>query len=367
VSLVDVAPTLLREVGAPVPADMQGKPLQDLMLPAGAAEGWGDRKIYSESEYGEFAFSWSPLYAWRTGKYLFVAAPDRELYDQGLDPKTEHNLASANPAVADTLLSQLAAFQKRTGSAVEVDPNVNHTASQTLAALGYVSSAGVLSKGIEDVKGVDPKTRVEAANLQHKGLQDSLGADLEIAIEELQKSLQLEPNAKGAYLALGRSYRRLKDYDHAIPALRKAVELLPNLDAAQYELGRTLAEAGKWDEALPAFRAAVADNPKEREWHYDLAFAYEKTKQFPEAIEEFKKTVHLDPDHFRANLRLGRLLGMNGKSAEALPFLEKAAKLQPDSVEVHMYLANVYAALKQTARSEREQSLVERLKEAQPN
>jgi Flp pilus assembly protein TadD len=53
---------------------------------------------------------------------------------------------------------------------------------------------------------------------------------------------------------------------------------------------------------------------------------------------------------------------MKGSAAEALPFLQKAAKVNPDSADAHMYLANVYAQLKQTSQAEKERALVERLK-----
>jgi arylsulfatase A-like enzyme/Tfp pilus assembly protein PilF len=366
VALVDVAPTLLQEAGAGIPVSMQGKSLLALMTAAGTSgtgeKIWGDRKIYSESEYGKVAFNWSPLYGWRAGKYFYVAAPNRELYDQGLDPAAERNLATASQAIADTLLSQLADFQKKTSSAPDAKAEISNVGSESLSALGYLPSLGIVSKGVEDVGGVDPKSKVGSANLLHNGLLDSQDVNPEKAIGELEQVLQEEPNARMAYLAVGRCYLRLKQFDKALPALRKASETMPGLGAAQYELGRALVESGKWDEAAPAFEAALVNNPMESEWHFNLAVVYERTRRLPEATSEFRTTLRLNPDHFRANLLLGRLLGMKGSAAEALPFLQKAAKVNPDSVDAHMYLANVYAQLKQTSQSEKERALVERLK-----
>jgi Flp pilus assembly protein TadD len=57
---------------------------------------------------------------------------------------------------------------------------------------------------------------------------------------------------------------------------------------------------------------------------------------------------------------------MKGSAAEALPFLQKAEKLNPDSADAHMYLANVYAQLKQMGQAEKERALVERLKSKPP-
>jgi arylsulfatase A-like enzyme/Flp pilus assembly protein TadD len=370
VALVDVAPTLLRQAGFAPPSSMQGKSLLPLMEAQATRntdeKKWGDHKIYSESEYGKVAFNWSPLYSWRTGKYLYVAAPDRELYDQETDPGAMRNLASANHAIADTLIAQLTAFQRKTGTSPDSKKEVSRQGAESLSALGYLAPSGVVSKGVEDVVGVDPKGRVGTANLLHKGLLDSQDVNPEPAIAELEQALQEEPNARMAYLALGRCYLRLKQFDKALPMLHKASETMPGLGAAQYELGRALVESGKWEEAAPVFEAALVDNPKEAEWHFNLAVVYERTHRLPEAMAEFRTTLKLNPDHFRANLLLGRLLGMKGASAEALPFLQKAAKLDQDSVDAHMYLANVYAQLKQTSQAEKERAWVERLKSKRP-
>lgn len=367
VGLVDVAPTLLEICGVAVPSAMQGKSLVPLIRAKEKENhSWGDRKIYSESEYGKVAFNWSPLYAWRVDKYVFVAAPERELYDQSVDPEAANNLASAKKGIADTLLDELRRFQKSTSSTRNTAAEMSSRGVESLAALGYAALSGHASRGVEDVGGVDPKGKIEIANLLHEGLMHSQDPNPQQAVAELEKAIQLEPNARMAYLALGRSYRRLKQVDKAIPMLRKAAETMPGLGLAQYELGRTLVENGDWSDAIPAFEAATADNPEEVEWHFDLAVLYERKQLFPEAMREFRDTLKYDPKHFRANLLLGRLLGMKGDASEALPFLQTAAKIQPDSVDAHTYLANVYSMLKRTTEYAREQEIVKKLKSKSP-
>jgi arylsulfatase A-like enzyme/Tfp pilus assembly protein PilF len=368
VGLVDVAPTLLQLSGFVPPAGMQGQSLLPLMETKQKNEKrWGDRRIYSESEYGKVAFNWSPLYAWRTDKYLFVAAPERELYDQNTDPDAQRNIAFENKGVADTLVNQLAQFQKETSSAAGTKADIGDGGSDSLAALGYVASSGAVSRGIEDVGGVDPKGKVVIANGLHKSLLDSQDPDPQAAIAGLEKIIEQEPNTRMAYLVLGRCYRRLKQPDKAIPMLRKAAETMPRFGAAQYELGRTLVETGDWAGAIPAFEAAVADSPQQAEWHFDLAVIYERTQRLPEAMAQFRETLKRDPNHFRSNLLLGRLLGMQGNAAEGLPYLLQAVKIDPKSVEAHTFLANVYTELGQTRNAELERAKVEHLKSGPAN
>ena len=104
VRLVDVAPTLLQEAGVTIPKEMQGESLESLMKSAPVGEGSVspkstpaakknesdarlDRAAYAETDYPHRAFGWSSLRALRTGKYLYIQAPERELYNQSTDEK----------------------------------------------------------------------------------------------------------------------------------------------------------------------------------------------------------------------------------------------------------------------------------------
>jgi len=111
VGLVDLAPTLLQELGIAPPATMQGASLVTLMKmnPGGpqataktVVNSVSDRPQYAETDYPRRAFGWSSLRAWRAGKYLYIDAPKRELYDQVADPNAAHNLVNSAPTVADT-------------------------------------------------------------------------------------------------------------------------------------------------------------------------------------------------------------------------------------------------------------------------
>jgi len=72
----------------------------------------------------------------RTGKYLYVQAPRRELYDEAADPKSEHNLATEMKAVADTVGDRLETFRQKTSSKREAPRMSEDPAAQAkLAAL----------------------------------------------------------------------------------------------------------------------------------------------------------------------------------------------------------------------------------------
>ena len=364
VRLVDVAPTILEAAGSAVPTVMQGESLVGLMKrTAGGASVPGvdvDRPAYAESDYAHRAFGWSALRAWRTGKYLYVDAPERELYDQTADPGALHNLAPNAQAVANTMQAQSDEFRRKTARVESARANLSPEQSESLRALGYIgtdSSATAEDGG----RGPDPKGKIDIADLLDQALVSIQEQEFEAAIPKLQEVLKAEPNTALAYLELGRAYVHLGEAEKALPFLRTAVDKLPDDALARLNLGRALVETGHWAEAAPEFEAALRNNPSSADLHFYLAVVYERSDKIPAAMKEFRATVQRKPDHFRANLLLGRLLGMQGDGAEALPYLRQAAKLDPQSVEAHMFLANVYGQLGQTRNAERERIEVERL------
>jgi choline-sulfatase len=369
VGLVDVAPTLLGAAGVQVPTAMQGGSLLNLLKaqghrgqPAGdpARPETAERPAYAETDYPNRAFGWSSLRAWRAGRYLYVDAPHRELYDEVSDPKALHNLANASAAVADTLESQLVEFRRKTSSAAPTTPAImTPEQAEQLQALGYVTS--VQSGAGYKQGGPDPKEKIKIANLLHHAL---LAVDNELyqdAIPQLERVLKEEPSLPLANLELGRALNGLERYHQALPWLRKAVELNPQLGRTHFELGVALGETGDWEGSATQFESAVAHAPDSDDLRFYLGMAYDRIGRASDAENSFRNALRINPDHYRASLLLGRLLGIQNKPSEALPFLQKAVSLQPQSPDAHKFLANVYIELGQQQNARHEQAEADRL------
>jgi tetratricopeptide (TPR) repeat protein len=348
--LVDVAPTILQEAGLPIPKEMQGESLSASMKPvpkgsAAAATTPEDRSAYAETDYPHRAFGWSSLRAIRTGKYLYIRAPERELYNQSADPEAAHNLAPSSKAVADTVGSQLEDFRAKTSQTLLDLAKPDAEQMQKLQALGYVASDSAETKDSQKLSGTDPKTKIEVSNLLHDAMFDVEDARYEEAIPLLKKALAEQPELPVANMQYGIAQARLKNYSEAVGPLQKAVKLMPDNGQGHYELGLALFETGDWKGAAPEFEAAVTRAPKWADAQFSLASVYARTDRVPDAMEHLDICLGLDPDHYRANLLRGRILSLQHKPAEALPNLKKAAEVQPDSREAHLFLADAYEQL----------------------
>ena len=305
---MDVTPSILRAVHLPVPAAVQGQSLLNFMT-SGEAPSGGEHPAYAESSYGHLSFGWSSLRAWRTGKYLYIEAPERELYDQSVDPLAAHNMAAESKPVVDTAAAQVAEFLHKTKSESTARTNLSPEQAESLHALGYMSSDSSVSNHADGESGPDPKQRIATANLFYEALVDA----------ENERYLEAVPVAgtgdktggteyPTAYLQLGRAYMALKDYQKAVEPLRNLVEKKPDDAFARYEFGCALVKTGNWVEATPQFEAAVTQMKGSAMMHFYLALVYQRTSRGTEALTEFQDALRFDPDHFPANLLLGRQL-----------------------------------------------------------
>lgn len=363
VGLVDVTPTILEVAGIAIPKEIQGESLLQA-IKSGASGKNANRPIYSETDYPHRAFKWSSLRALRTEKYLAIEAPRPELYDQTDDPKATKNLASSAPAVANTLIAQAETFRQQTAAELATAAKLDPSQAEKLRSLGYIggdSGAGHEGK----IGGIDPKDRIEVANLMHDGILEVEQGEYQSAISKLEQVIKTEPDSAIAYVQLGTAWTRLKDYQKALPILQKAVELKADSGLAQYELGLALFETGNWKEAAPQFEQAVARSPRWADAHFSLASVYARIDRVPEAMQELDQALALNPNHYRANLLRGRLLSLLGKPDEALPNLHKAAEVEPTSREAHQFLADAYAQLGRSAEEKQERIRAENAKPAE--
>ena len=361
VELVDVMPTLLDAVGMKPPAAMQGASFLGLIKADDAAMGaWRDRPAYAQADYPHLTYEWSALQSWRTGKYLYVQAPRRELYDQPADPLAEHNLAASSPAVADTLAAKMQGFRDKTSSHRESQKTIaDPEAEQKLAALGYVSASSHSSSPSD--QGPDAKDKVASLHLIEKlptVLEDGRFRE---ALPILLDLMTKEPNMSQLYLKLAGTYMALRQYEKAIPVLRQALDLYPGNIGVEMNLAKALLETRDFEGAAAVSKAVVEKAPLRLTAHTFLQTAYFESKHYPEAIKACEELLVDLPDDYNSNLILGLSLAQSGEREAALPKLQKASEVHPRAPQPHMALAVVDDKLGRAADAERERSETVRL------
>ena len=357
VSLVDIAPTILRAAAVDVPGEMKGRNL--------LAPGTSVADIYAETQYPRVA-GWSPLQALTDGRWMAVRSSSAiELYDLRNDPHEERDVASAQTATAAAMAARIDAIH---ASGKTSKPTVAPDTQERLRALGYVASSVQPAVG---ANATNPARMIERWNQFEEAL--SLLGDRPAAAAPILARLVSE-NRDGPVFQTTYA-RALKDTGQiraALAAYRDAARRWPTDATLLHDLAVTAREAGELDEARRADEAAVAIapsspiahngaglvaidqhrpadavrefvratalDPTNASYWTNLGNARREVRDFAAAEQAYRRALDLDARGSDAANGLGVLLVESHRPAEAVPWLERAVAASPDFVEARLNL-----------------------------
>jgi len=124
--------------------------------------------------------------------------------------------------------------------------------------------------------------------------------NIELAIAEYEKVLQLDPQNGAAYNALGYAFLRQKDYDAAEQNFKKYVEGARDDPNAYDSLGDCYAERGMINEAMAQYQKALETDSTFSASRFKLAEEYEKKQMTEKAIFHYEQIIALTPADIRA-------------------------------------------------------------------
>jgi tetratricopeptide (TPR) repeat protein len=167
------------------------------------------------------------------------------------------------------------------------------------------------------------------------------------AVAQYQKALEINPNYLAAHYNLGNALFRKGQQDEAIAEYQKALEINPNDAEAHINLGNALFQKEELDEAVGQFQKALEINPNDAEAHYDLGNALFQKGQLEEAVAQFQKALEIDPNSFATHYNLGVALFQKGRLDEAIMQFQEVLRLKPDFSPAQDTLAKVQALVRQ--------------------
>ena len=354
---IDILPTVLDLVRAPIPSGLRGRSLRAAL--GGNEAGVADRLIYAESLAGRFRFGGPGKFALARMEYRYIRDGREEVTgiedgQAALPPSEAAETAEASEGVRlreelDRLLEGRPVGQPMEIAAADEDH---------YAALGYLGGA-------------------------------RLTAAASASIEPGEEALVVETHRAAAMLASQKSYTT------AIDILRGIASAYPQMAVTQYQLGMLLSRAGRLEEAVTAFRVAASmepDNPfipvalagvllrahryddageraalavalAERHNAWARAAAYEMAARVALALDDGQRAEAFgeaaereDPGMPVARFVRGRRLHAEGRYEEALlPFEEAAAVLMREGralEELYWYLGETLGRLDRYSEAE---------------
>ena len=345
---IDILPTVLDLVRAPIPSGLRGRSLRAVL--GGDEAGVADQPIYAESLAGRFRFGGPGKFALASVDYRYVRDGREEPLEEPTD--LDDGQATLSPPEASEAARLRAELDRLLeGRPVDQPEKIAAADEDRYAALGYLG--GALIAGAESAP-----------------------------IEPGEEALVVETHRAAAMLA-GQKF-----YTTAIDLLRDIARAHPQMAVGQYQLGMLLSRAGRLEEAVAAFRAAASVEPDDpyipaalagvlmRARRYDeagdraalavalaerhdvraRASAYEMAARVALALDDSERAQAYgeaaereDPGMPMARFVRGRLLHTEGRYEEALvPFEEAAAVLAQHGhalEELHWYLGDTLGRL----------------------
>jgi serine/threonine protein kinase/Tfp pilus assembly protein PilF len=188
-----------------------------------------------------------------------------------------------------------------------------------------------------------------------------LRGNIEKAISDFGKAIQLSPKSAEPYAALSKAYREKylesKDrqfLDEARQNAEKALALDGDSASAQVASAMVLADSGDRENAIATYRTALAKDPNDVEALRELATIYSSSGNMLEAEPLYAHAIKLGPNDWNTWSQAGVAYYRNQEYAQAEKDFRTVVNLAPDNQAAHRNLGAAAMALGNFGEAENE-------------
>jgi adenylate cyclase len=262
------------------------------------------------------------------------------------------NLAKADQAALRHTPADMSDAQKLAQRAVDLDPNYPQALSTLAftyfeqADFGWVKDRPAAldrARQLDDkILQLDPKFAAAYAGRARLEVRWELPeSDLEAALADARKSVELGPNDGEGHWTLGFVLYQLGHFDEATAELATALRLDPHVPPGFHAIA--LSAAGHHEAAIAEVEAAIAANPKHPilPWYRGRVELW--AGNYAEAARSFERARELDPDSAQYAYFLAEAYVLLGRVEDAISLLEKGPRQWRSVPMVQFWLAMSYA------------------------
>lgn len=342
VSLVDIAPTLLSLFGMPVPNEMHGRDLSEVLH---GKEG-SDAPVYVETIYPQEAYGWTSLAGLIEGGWKYIRAPREELYNLEKDFRETENLWSREKKKGKQLSDNFDSFLNAISSKAEPASSkrtMTPADVEVLKSLGYVFGGDSASP---EGAGLDPKDMIhifgKLANVNIKHSQKRF----EETEEDILWVLDRQPDNLKARCSLGRVYEETGRSDAALREYQGVLDKDPAYVEALVGMGYHYLRREEYSKAIAFYEKAInsrTDPTQNVSAYLQLAACHERTGALLKAIEVLEDAVQVSPYASQTYNNLGSLHMRMNHMKEAEKNFKKALVLHPHNPVVKNNLQRLYS------------------------
>jgi tetratricopeptide (TPR) repeat protein len=370
VQQIDLLPTILDFVRAPIPGGLRGRSLRkaidgDTPLPS--------QPIYSESLAGYYRFGAAPMFAMTTDRYRYVRSGDEQVSPLDGGPAPADNEIGAVRRALDRLIASRpivppapigAADQERLARAGYLPGLPPPMPTPTPASRGLEASGNVAAAAApRDDTVIDGTEEEKLADAHHAAAVLAGERMFGAAVRALQAMAREHPGVASVHYQIGMLLARSGRFDEAVAPLLTAGDLRPDAVDVPLALADVLTRAGRLDEAQEQAERAIAiaeplGGATLGEAHAVAARVALARKDTAAATMQADAALAADPGMPMPQFVQGRLAYEDGRYDAALTAFREAVAVTREhgtSVpELHRYLGEALAHMEQYSEAETE-------------
>jgi tetratricopeptide (TPR) repeat protein len=342
---IDILPTVLELVRAPVPAGLRGRSLRDVL------DGDGGlplvRPIYAESLSARFKVGGHAVFALGQGSYRYVRGSSDALVD--LEQGT---ITSPPPEIPEATELRVALDRMLEGHVVEAPAEIPAADEEEYAALGYLGGAAIAEASPPPA--INPGDEAGLIAAQREAALLVGQKNYRAAIDRLRAITHTHPESAVVHYQLGMLLERTGRLQEAADALRAAAALLPDNPYLAARLAAVALRAGRFEDARARAGLAVAlaerRDSRARAFAHEVAARVALAQHEPEvALKHAAAAQTEDPSNPVPQFVRGRLLYDEANYEAALEAFEEAETLASEHgrsfEELHWHLGDTLAHL----------------------
>jgi adenylate cyclase len=163
-----------------------------------------------------------------------------------------------------------------------------------------------------------------------RGWSESPAKSFQVAFELAQKALAIDDSHDGAHTLLSLVYLVKRQLDKALSEAERAIDLNPNSSDAYMFLGQVLGCMGRWEENVLYGKKSLRLSPfPGAQPFYVLGRAYFMTGQYDESIATIKKALKVSPNFLDGHVYLAACYSSMGRDVEATAAVKEVLGINP--------------------------------------
>ncbi len=176
----------------------------------------------------------------------------------------------------------------------------------------------------------------EAINVYNQALKHANHGQMDMALEEYRKAIEIHPKFIEAYNNMGEVYSRMGKRDLAIESYLAALKIEKNCRVL-LNLGVEHYNQKNFKKSLQYFKESAALSPDFVEGNFYSGLVYYTDKNFKEAEPYLRKVIQLDQAHLKANYLLSHIYYEWKEYEKTIACLDSIRDIADDKSFIHRY------------------------------